>query len=202
MQKYGEVHLLIYSSKGKKEQFYAPVCLKHVSSGFLIQCDASRHVSYTRKKEKSSKSNSNVSLKWMQCSIFSNTVYKAELHWWDSGFPVKADPSLKQWQVSCIFPDSNFSVHPGGTDTALLIQLFHTSRSKKRKKRKFAFRRGIFITLSLLSWDSNGSSLMQFCSTLSYRCEKDVQFKQMSHAEIARHERKARKHLHNPWTKP
>lgn len=37
-----------------------------------------------------------------------------------------------------------------------------------------------------------------YCSTLSYRCEKDVQFKQMSHAEIARHERKARKHLHNP----
>lgn len=32
---------------------------------------------------------------------------------------------------------------------------------------------------------------MQFCSTLSYRCEKDVQFKQMSHAMIARHERKA-----------
>lgn len=72
----------------------------------------------------------------------------------------------------------------------------------KKKKRKFACKRGIFITLSLLSWDSNGSSLMQFCSTLSYRCEQDVQFKQMSHAEIARRERKAWKHLHNPWTEP
>lgn len=31
---------------------------------------------------------------------------------------------------------------------------------------------------------------MRFCSTLSYRCEKDVEFKQMSHTEIARHEGK------------
>lgn len=49
-----------------------------------------------------------------------------------------------------------------------------------------------FITVSLLSQYPNGSSLMQLCSTLSYRCEKDVQFKQMSHAEIARHEKESR----------
>lgn len=114
-----------------------------MSPGFLIQCDANGHVSYMRKK--SSKSNSNFSLKRMQCSIFSNTVYKAELHRWYWGESAKADPSLKQWQASCIFTTAPFqSILMVQTLLCADLITLHIKRKKKIKKKYiFACQRGI-----------------------------------------------------------
>lgn len=150
-----------------------------MSPGFLIQCDANGHVSYMRKK--SSKSNSNFSLKRMQCSIFSNTVYKAELHRWYWGESAKADPSLKQWQASCIFTTAPFqSILMVQTLLCADLITLHIKRKKKIKKKyiylpvKEASTVADFVAFPISKWQ-----LPHFCSTLSYRCEKDVQFKQM-----------------------
>lgn len=88
---------LQYKKNKKKNPKQALVCFKHDSSGFLIRCDANGHVSCAKK---SSKSNSNFSINRMQRSIFSNTVYKTQLHWWHS--------SVKQRQASCIFKTPTF----------------------------------------------------------------------------------------------
>lgn len=159
-----------------------------MSPGFLIQCDANGHVSYMRKK--SSKSNSNFSLKRMQCSIFSNTVYKAELHQWYWGESAKADPSLKQWQASCIFTTAPFQ-------SILMVQTLLcadliTLHIKRKKKIKIY----IYICLSkrhpqwqilLLSQYPNGSSRtsVQLCLTDVRKMSNLSRW--MSHAEIARH---------------
>lgn len=128
------------------------VCLKHVSSGLLIQCDATGHVSYTRKR--------------MQRSIFSNTVYKTGLQW----FPSEADPAVTQRQTSCIFQTASFQSifmipNPLCADSIIA----HIKQGKKgRLPVNEAFTVPDFTTVTLLSQYPNGSSLMQLCSTLSY----------------------------------
>lgn len=74
----------------------------------------------------------------MQCSIFSNTMYKTELHWRDAGFPSNADPSVKQQQASCIFKTATFQ-------SIVMVQkkllcadsiIAHIKEKKTEKKKK------------------------------------------------------------------
>lgn len=126
----------------------------------------------TREKKKVASQTVNFSINRMQRSIFSNTVYKN-----------RTSP-VKRRQASCVFKDSNFSVHPHVKNCSVLIQLLHTSqrRKKKRKKQNKTNKTNSlpgneasavldFITVSLLSQYPNGSSLMQFLFKL---CLTDV----------------------------
>lgn len=176
----GEINLVIYSSKRKK--ILSTGLLKACHLGFwynVMPMDM-----YHTWGKKSSKSNSNFSLKRMQCSIFSNTVYKAKLHRWYLGEPAKADPSLKQWQASCIFTTAPFQ-------SILMVQtLLCADLITLHIKRKKYINKYIYLPVKEASTVADfyyGSvafpiskwQLLHFCSTLSYRCEKDVQFKQM-----------------------
>lgn len=105
------------------------VCWKHDSSGFLIQCDANRHVSYTKK---SSKSNSNFSINRMQRSIFSNTVYENRTSLVRFGFPSEGGPIGEAKTGQLFFLRHRlFSPSSWYKNCSVLIQLLHTSRRKK-----------------------------------------------------------------------
>lgn len=76
--------------------------------GFLIQCNANGHVSYTRKNRSSQ---NNFSVKRMQRSIFSNTVYKT------ASLPAETEPAVFSGEA----PSSWYK-----------NQLLHTWRRTKR----------------------------------------------------------------------
>lgn len=94
------------------------------------------HEKTEKTKKTSSKSNSNFSINWMQRSIFSNTVYKNRSSLVTSGFPSER-PTHQQSnnRPAVVFKDSNFSVHPHGTKTALCWFNYCTQGDPEKKKK-------------------------------------------------------------------
>lgn len=133
----------------------------------------------------------------MQCLISSNTLYKNRYSLGKFGISTAGEAQLWSNGRPAVFLKQHLFSPPSWYKPAQLIIDFQHQGAKK----KFACQRGSKSSqfyYSFISWYLNGSSLMQFCSTLPYKCKKDVQFKEISHAEIARRERESWMHLHNP----